>query len=86
MLGFADDLNVLRSSIEDTERAVQVLEQAASKIGLKINTNKTNVMKLLENGDNTDTGSLTFEKVNEFQYLGAVLKSTAVLLVLKITG
>lgn len=28
-LGFADDLNILRHSLEETEKAVQALEQAA---------------------------------------------------------
>lgn len=69
LLGFADDLNILGSSIDDTERAIQVLEQALNKIGLKINTDKTKVIELLDNEDNTDTGCLTFEKANEFRYL-----------------
>ncbi|KAE9525796.1 hypothetical protein AGLY_014022 [Aphis glycines] len=35
---------------------------------------KTKIMELLgEEEDNTDTGSLVFEKVSEFRYLGAVL-------------
>ncbi|KAL4148527.1 hypothetical protein QTP88_002756 [Uroleucon formosanum] len=74
ILGFADDLNILENSLVDTERAAQVLERATSKIGLKMNMDKTKIMKLLgEEEDNTDTGSLAFEKVNEFRYLGAVL-------------
>jgi len=47
-----------------------VLELAAIKIGLKINMDKTKIMEL---EDNTETGSLAFEKVNAFRYLGAVL-------------
>jgi len=53
--------------MENTEKAAQALEQAATKIGLKINTKKTEIMKLLDNGDNPETGSLTFEKVDEFR-------------------
>jgi len=34
---------------------------------------KTKIMELQGEEDNTDTGSLAFEKVNEFRYLGAVL-------------
>jgi len=48
VLGFADDLNILGNSLNDTKRAAQVLEQAAGKIGLKINREKTKIMKLLE--------------------------------------
>ena len=73
VLGFADDLNIIEKSLVDTERAAQVLEQAASKIGLKVNMDKTKIMELLgKEEDNTDTGSLGFEKVSEFRYLGAV--------------
>ena len=49
VLGFADDLYILGSSLNDTKKAAQVLEQAAGKIGLKINKEKTKIMKLLEN-------------------------------------
>jgi len=39
-----------------------------------MNMDKTKIMELLgEEEDNTDTGSLVFEKVSEFRYLGAVL-------------
>jgi len=34
-LGFADDLNILGNSLEETEKAAKALEQAATKIGLK---------------------------------------------------
>jgi hypothetical protein len=34
---------------------------------------KTKIMELLSEEDNTDTGSLAFKKVNEFRYLGTVL-------------
>lgn len=53
------------------ERTAQNLNQAAGKIGLKINIEKTKVMKLLDNGSNTDIGALTLEKVNKFRYLRA---------------
>lgn len=50
-------------------------KRAASKIGLKINMDKTKITELpREEGDTeTDTGSLAFERVNEFRYLGAIL-------------
>jgi len=75
MLRFANDLNILESSVEITERAAQVLEQVASKIDISINTDKTKIMELLDEGDNTNTGALDFEKVNKFRYLGAVLST-----------
>lgn len=43
VLGFADDLSILSSSLNDTKRAVQVLKKTADKVGLKINRqNKDN--------------------------------------------
>lgn len=44
--GFSDDLNILGSSLNYIKRAAQVLEQAAGKVGLKINKEKTKIMKL----------------------------------------
>jgi hypothetical protein len=78
VLGFTDDLNILRNLLNHTKRAAQVLEQAACKVGLKINREKTKIMKLLENEENEentddDDGTVVFEKVNDFQYLGAML-------------
>lgn len=35
--------------------------------------NKTKIIELLEKGNNTNTGPLAFEKINEFRYLGPVL-------------
>lgn len=66
VLGFADDLNKLENSVEDTEIA-------ASRIGRKINMDKIKIMELLGEEDINDTGSLSFEKFNEFCYLGAIL-------------
>lgn len=41
VLGFADDLNILGSSLNDTKRTAHILEQAAGKVGIKINREKT---------------------------------------------
>jgi hypothetical protein len=45
VLGFADDLNILGSSLNDTKRT-------AGKVVFKINKEKTKIMKLLENEEN----------------------------------
>lgn len=73
VFGFTDVLNILGRSIEDTEWSAQVLEQAASRIGLKINAENTKIIELLNKGDNTNIRSLTFKTVNEFPYLETVL-------------
>lgn len=65
VLGFVDDLNILRSSLNDTQRAAQTLEQAAGKVGLKINREKTKIMKLQGNTDDDDE-DVVFEKLMNF--------------------
>lgn len=54
MLGFVDNLKFLGSLLNDTKRAAQVLEQAIDKVGLNINREKTKMIKLLENEENTN--------------------------------
>jgi len=49
-----------------------VLEEAAKKIGLEINTEKTKIMELIESGENpSETENSAYEKVGDFKYLGA---------------
>jgi len=47
VLGFADDLNVLGDSLDDTMRVTEILERAAERIGLQINADKTKLMELV---------------------------------------
>ncbi|KAL4098346.1 hypothetical protein QTP88_022976 [Uroleucon formosanum] len=78
ILGFADDLNIIGNTKDDTEKAAKVLEKAAEKLGLKINTEKTKIMELLDmNTDFTDSHSneSIYEKVNEFKYLGVCINT-----------
>jgi len=44
VLGFADDLNIIGESLDDTVRATEALEHAAERIGLHINADKTKLM------------------------------------------
>jgi hypothetical protein len=46
VIGYADDLNILRESLDDTVRATEVLEYVAKRIGLYINADKTKLMEL----------------------------------------
>jgi len=50
ILGFADDLEIIGDSLSDTANATRVLEEAAKRIGLEINTEKTKIMELTESG------------------------------------
>jgi hypothetical protein len=47
-LFFEDDLDIIGDSLANTDNAARVLEEAAKKIGLKINTGKTMIMELIE--------------------------------------
>jgi len=53
ILGFADDLNIVGNTREDTEKALKVLEKSADRIGIKINVEKTKIMELLDTGKDT---------------------------------
>ncbi|XP_025411759.1 uncharacterized protein LOC112684436 [Sipha flava] len=64
LLGFADDLNIIGDSLADTDNAARVLEEAAKKIGIEINTEKTKIMELIESGeDPSETENLAYEKL-----------------------
>jgi hypothetical protein len=56
------------------KNASRELEKAAEKFGLKINLNKTILMKLIDSDvDPQQREGLIFEKVEEFKYLKTTL-------------
>lgn len=59
---FADDLDIIENSLEDIANGSRVLERATRKVGLKINTNKTKIMELIDSGI-------------EFKYLAVTLST-----------
>lgn len=65
------------SSLNEIRKIVQVLEKAAGIVWLNINNEKTKIIKLFENEDDTedDNENIMFERVNEFQYLGVILST-----------
>lgn len=74
LLGFADDLDIILNSLTDIKIASKELEKAAEKVVLTINPNKTKLMALIDSDvDPQQKEGLTFEKVEEFKYLGATL-------------
>jgi hypothetical protein len=74
ILGFVDDLDIIENSFIEIANASRELEKAAEKVGLTINTNKTKLMELKDSDiDPQQIEGLTFEKVEEFKYLGATL-------------
>jgi len=61
-MGFADNLDII-----DTANMARVLKEAAKKIGLEINTEKTKIMKHIESGkDPNEIENLNYEKVSDF--------------------
>lgn len=76
-LDFADDLALLSHTHQQMQDKTSTLETNASKIGLKINKDKTKVMRI--NAKKNDSISLIsgdIEEVRSFTYLGSVVDET----------
>ena len=75
-LDFADDLALLSSKFLDIQRKTQSLHENASGVGLKININKTKVMRLNSNvKEKVNIDGRTIDDVDTFTYLGGVVTS-----------
>lgn len=76
ILRFADDLNILGESLEDALDLTMTLKNAAAKVGLQIKVEKTKILEILDSDPPQDVfESIAFKKVEEFQYLGALLST-----------
>jgi len=54
----------------------RALENATAKVGLQINEEKTKILEILDRDPSQDIfESIAFEKVEEFQYLGELLRT-----------
>ena len=76
-LDFADDLALLSQKLQHMQEKTSILEETAAKIGLKINKEKTKIMRI--NTTNTDPIKLRnedLEEVEEFTYLGSKVNTT----------
>ena len=72
-LDFADDIALISNLIDESQRLLNDVETAASKVGLHLNAKKTEVM--IFNQPNMDILSQSGEKikiVNDFKYLGSM--------------
>ncbi|RLU18885.1 hypothetical protein DMN91_009243 [Ooceraea biroi] len=80
ILGFADDLDIIGRTRRDMDEAFSKLEEEAAKQGLKVNEEKTKVMmvsrKPIQSRKHIVAGH-TFEVVDNFKYLGAMITRTA---------
>ena len=75
-LDFADDIALLSSKFQHIQMKTNKLQENASKIGLKVNTAKTKIMRM--NTTNTNPVRLNdkdLEDVDSFTYLGGVVTS-----------
>ena len=71
-LDYADDICLLASDIEEMQMMVDTIVMEGEKIGLKINTAKTEVMKIRTQDTRcVSIGSSNLKEVNNFIYLGS---------------
>ena len=75
---YADDIAITCATIDQAQNVFRRLEMSASKVGLKINFNKT---KILHTGHNSQPSPVTtingysLEICNDFLYLGVSIKT-----------
>jgi len=77
-LAYADDVNILGGSIHTLKENAEVLVAATKEIGLEISVDKTKYMVMSRDqnaGRNQSVriNNSTFERVEEFKYLGTTL-------------
>ena len=75
-LAYADDIALLAKSTKDISKSYIELEDASLQAGLEVNNQKTKYMTLEREertGEDIKIRNQTFEKVNQFKYLGSIL-------------
>jgi len=76
LLVYADDVNILGGSIYTIKKSTGALVVASKEIGLEVNADKTMYMVMsrdqnAERNHSTKIDTSSFERVEEFKYLGA---------------
>ena len=78
LLAYADDVNILGGSIHTLKENAEALVAATREIGLEVSADKTKYM-VMSRGQNAGRihsvrmDNSTFERVEEFKYLGTTL-------------
>jgi sorting nexin-29 len=78
LLVYADDVNILGGSIHSINKNAEDLMIASKEIGIEVNAGKTKYMVMSRNQNaghnhNVIIDNKSFERVEEFKYLGATL-------------
>jgi sorting nexin-29 len=78
LLVYADDVNILGRSIHSIKKNAEDLMISSKEIGLEVNAEKTKYMVMSRNQNaghnhNINVDNKSFERVEEFKYLGATL-------------
>jgi hypothetical protein len=79
LLAYADDVNIL-GGIVHTVKKTEALVAASKETGLEVNADKTQYMVMSRDQNagrdhNININSSSFERVDEFRYLGRALKN-----------
>ena len=79
-LRYADDVVLIANSIDELQDLVNRVKESSLQFGLALNSNKTKVMKIVKNNQNTTdadhiivNNNKIIENVKEFVYLGTLI-------------
>jgi len=78
LLAFADDVNILGGSVYTIKKTAEALVAATREIGLEVSADKTKYMVMSRDQNagrihNVRIDNSTFDRVEEFKYLGITL-------------
>jgi len=78
ILAYTDDIVILGNTKQEITQTTTKLLEASKKMGLCVNQENTKFMVLSRSNENQhklQVGNLTFEKVENFKYLGVNINS-----------